>query len=611
MGRGEKGLVQFLLLSDNPFRALGTGSGLDILSLRRQADNFVKRAKIGLASEPALVDFFGPVIAGDLPNVVRSLQTDTKLRTSYRLLWPLSESSLVCLDDPSATQDRPILLEEYLQVEFICAWILYLSRKLPADAENSLQSWTDLYNCQEMDSRLANLLVSEDDLEEEEALAVVYQAQNEVAASILRQVAFDAKLQWEKGDLAKGIRLLKAILDSPIDDELEERALEPLAELATRLQSEVDMLVQEFPDWKKGDSTLPPREVLRLERLAETMEGRHPSARDWAANAHKWSDALLERVYDQAIELLKGGEFKEAEHVLHEALMLCKTSEQINWIKSEIEAFDEAIYLQVQRLRQLAVSRFKAGDPVTAQKITQDALVMAKSEKQKAKLRQDLENLDLIVKTKATGRTARATGNRQAASARQGSAKPKAKPEAILGWGLLILVMMGLATTYWPEPPSSRMPNGGTGATMGTSESTWTPPTRPEMPSSSSASSEVYEPIEQAAERLEAAPSVALEREMNRLADELERLQRDVKRSSERLEAERQALESLKSDIDSMDPDPYSQVEIDAYNALVKEYERQRAKFNGSVESHNAQVQREKDLVRQHNDIVAKLNSGR
>jgi chromosome segregation ATPase len=121
----------------------------------------------------------------------------------------------------------------------------------------------------------------------------------------------------------------------------------------------------------------------------------------------------------------------------------------------------------------------------------------------------------------------------------------------------------------------------------------------------------VYEPIEQEAERLEAAPSVALEREMNRLAGELERLQRDVKRSSERLEAERQALESLKSEIDSMDPDPYSQVEIDAYNALGSEYERQRAKFNGSVEAHNAQVQREKNLVRQHNDIVAKLNSGR
>lgn len=611
MGRGEKGLVQFSLLSDNPFRALCTGSGLDILSLRRQADNYVKRVKIGLASEPALVDFFGPVIAEDLPNVVRSLQTDTKLRTSYRLLWPLSESSLVCLDDPSATQDRPILLEEYLQVEFICAWILYLSRKQPADAENSLQAWTDLYNCQEMDSRLANFLVSEDELEEDEALDVVYQAQNEVAASILRQVASDAKLQWEKGDLAKGIGLLKAILDSPIDDELEERALEPLAELAIRLQSDVDMLVQEFPDWKKGDSTLPPREVLRLERLAETMEGRHPSARDWAMTAHKWSDVLVERVHDQAIELLKGGEFKEAEHVLHEALMLCKTSEQKNWIKSEIEAFDEAIYLQVQRLRQLAVSRFQAGDPVTAQKITQDALTMAKSEKQKAKLRQDLEHLDLIIKTKATGRTVRATGNRQAASAGQGSAKPKAKPEAILGWGLLILVIMGLATTYWPEPPSSRMPNGGTGATMGTSESTWTPPSKPEVPSSSRATSEVYEPIEQEAERLEAAPSVALEREMNRLAGELERLQRDVKRSSERLEAERQALESLKSEIDSMDPDPYSQVEIDAYNALVSEYERERAKFNGSVEAHNDQVQREKELVRQHNDIVAKLNSGR
>ncbi|GAB4123094.1 MAG: hypothetical protein Fur0036_09120 [Fimbriimonadaceae bacterium] len=611
MGRGEKGLVQFSLLSDNPFRALCTGSGLDILSLRRQADNYVKRVKIGLASEPALVDLFGPVIAEDLPNVVRRLQTDTKLRTSYRLLWPLSESSLVCLDDPSATQARPVLIEEYLQVEFICAWILYLSRKQPADAEHSLKAWTDLYNCQEMDSRLANFLVSEDDLEEDEALDVVYQAQNEVAASILRLVALDAKLQWEKGDLAKGIRLLKAILDSPIDDELEERALEPLAELATRFQSEVDMLVQEFPDWQKGDSTLPPREVLRLERLAETLEGRHPSARDWATTAHKWSDVLVKRVHDQAIELLKGGEFKEAEHVLHEALMLCKTSEQKNWIKGEIEAFDEAIYLQVQRLRQLAVSRFQAGDPVTAQKITQDALALAKSEKQRTMLRQDLENLDLIIKSKTTGSTARGPGNRQTASTRQGSAKPKAMPEAILGWGFLILAIMGLATTFRPEPPSSRMLDGEAGATMGTRESTWTPPSKPEVPSSSRATSEFYEPIDQEAERLEAAPNVALEREMNRLAGEIERLQRDVKRSAERLEAERQALERLKSEIDSMDPDPYSQVEIDAYNALVSEYERQRAKFNGSVEVHNAKVQREKDLVLQHNDIVSKLNSGR
>jgi tetratricopeptide (TPR) repeat protein len=611
MGRGEKGLVQFSLLSDNPFRALCTGSGLDILSLRRQADNYVKRVKIGLASEPALVDFFGPVIAEDLPNVVRSLQTDTKLRTSYRLLWPLSESSLVCLDDPSAMQDRPILLEECLQVEFICAWFLYLSRKLPADAENSLQAWTDLYNCQEMDSRLANLLVSEDDLEEDEALDVVYQAQNEVAASILRQVASDAKLQWEKGDLAKGIRLLKAILDSPIDDELEERALEPLAELATRLQNEVDMLVQEFPDWKKGDSTLPPREVLRLERLAETMEGRHPSARDWAATAHKWSDALLSKMRELALTLCAEKDIEGAEAVLREALTVCRTDEQSDWVKDQISSFEEAISLEVQRLRNLAICCFQAGNPLAAQKHTQKALVMTRAEDQRAQLKQDLENLDLIIKTKATGRTARATGSRQAASAGQGSAKPKAKPEAILGWGLLILVIMGLATTYWPEPPSSRMPNGGTGATMGTSESTWTPPSKPEVPSSSRATSEVYEPIEQEAERLEAAPSVALEREMNRLAGELERLQRDVKRSSERLEAERQALESLKSEIDSMDPDPYSQVEIDAYNALVSEYERQRAKFNGSVEAHNAQVQREKNLVRQHNDIVAKLNSGR
>jgi hypothetical protein len=611
MGRSDKSLVYFALLSDNPFRAVGTGASLDILALRRQADNFAKRAKIGLAFEPALVDVFGPVDAEGLPSFVRSLQADTKLRTSYRILWPLSEGTLDCLVDPGAARDRTFPLEEFLQLEFTCAWIRYLSRSMPVDAKNSLQKWADLYHCHVMDSRLANLLVSEDDLEEEEALAVVYQAQNEVAASILRQVATDARLQFEKGDLASGIGLLKAILDSPIDDELEERALEPLAELATRLQNEVDLLIQEFAAWKTGDSTMLPREVLRLERLAETMEGRHPSARDWATTAFKWSEALINKMLGHAQSLFAAEDTAGAEIVLHEALTLCRTDGQRSWVKDHIAAFEQAITDEVEQLRHLAVRLFQAGDPVTARKATLDALDKARSVEQKAKLRQDLDNLELLIKTKGTRKTAKSPGNRQAASTQQGFAKPKAKPEAILGWGLLILVVMGLATTYWPEPPSSRLPKDGTGSETSANESSLTPPSEVEVPPTSSNGIEEFEQMEQEADRLEPAPRVALELEMNRLAGELERLQRDVKRSSERLEADRLAIESLKSEIDSTEPDPYSQVEIDAYNALVSEYERLRAKFNGKVEEHNVQVQREKELVRRHNDVVAKLNSGR
>ena len=272
-------------LSDNPFRVLCIGSDATFVSVRRKADAAEKSAKVGLLGDIPLADVLGTPSLEDLPQVLRGLATDGKRRTCYRIMWPLSTSSIPLLLDGQRLQASHLPSEELAQLLFLNSWLSYLKSGAPTDAAEAFRQFKEMYSDGVLGGRLIDLLIKEGEPEHDGASNVVADARRTVAQALLRQVSEDAAELWNAGRTSGAVSLIEVVLNSGIDRDLEDRALEPVADMAHRLKDRVELATSEMEIWHCGSSTEPPNEVIQLASISRSLMGRLPSAKDCHSSA--------------------------------------------------------------------------------------------------------------------------------------------------------------------------------------------------------------------------------------------------------------------------------------------------------------------------------------
>lgn len=587
-------------VTDNPYRALGVGSSTLFAALRRKADGAARAASVGLAADVPQQDVFGTIDLSELSSAVRSLDNNPARRTVLRIFWPLSEASIPLLVDGGPIRRSELPDEEVAQLLFLFSWYAFLEDGSPEGATRALVLWQDLYSMDSMDARLVDLLVQEDAVGEDQAFQIVVEAQKTVALHILERVAMAAAAAMDAGDAEKAAKLAKTLLDSPIDDDLEEQALVPLGECGQRLQEQVLNLIREMPDWRLGQSTAVPEEVEQLAKLGEVLSDRHPAATDWTTTAKRWRTAQCWRMRQESLRLNNERQNSSAAlNVAQEALRLSGDPEQQAKLREDIAALIKIVEEE---------KKHKAFDGILA-------ITSAPS----------LSTVNGIG-TKLYGNEPFAPDSRfhfavlyfvllfvpvfpltryLVEDGEQGGWRFLGKTRWTTSMKVHLAASCIAIAVVWIS-----LANQPLGSAASSSASGYRPTTRLNQPTNPANEQQEIGTLNPSQGDLARTTLVsALETELTERKAEIERLDEVIAKSGDHLDANRHSLESLGARIELNDPDPYSQNEIDDHNAMVDEYERLRAGFNVSVQQHNDTLEERRRQVARHNEIVDKLNA--
>lgn len=620
-------------LTDNPFRAVSSGSAESFTILRRKADSVAKAAKVGLLPDVPVSEILGTIDLVELPQMIRGLATDSVRRTCYRIMWPMSQETIAFLTEGGTLPKGQIPDEEHAQLLFLSSWLAYLESGSHLDAAAAFDLWEELYRNETMDERLISLLVEEDGTEWEAAHDFVLNAQRTVALTILCQVSSDAASSWDAGQTSQGVQLIDAVLKSPIEDELEELALEPITDYAHRLKDRVEVAIKDMSAWHRGDPTEPPREVIQLERIANALQGRLPSARDLQDTANDWKSALVWQMRQEALRLNREDDNAGAQQVIRAALNLTVTAPQKAKLTEDLGHLEKLIS---EEKSAAAYSEIKEVTSVpTLGTLNGFGLSLYGKKLFSADKRFYFKVLYFTMAFIPVFPIARYL----VSDAPGGAWHFHGKTPWTQGMKIHCVFACTLILTVFLYFANIGSGIGGDVSFSKDSASTVVSPEHDEDASgtpSSPAENEAKNEGDSTAGQLNSAidsenqagsifdgstgrserdapesESEELERKLEALKVEIASIKSDIAVERAALDKDKVMLDALEAEIEASDPSPYSQDEIDVHNAKVQRHERLRVEFNASVRSYNQKVELEKKKVQKHNEVVDALNSRR
>ena len=302
--------------------------------LRRRADSVSKRSKVGIPIIVPLDAEFGDGDLEGLPTVVRLLETNASERILYRLMWPLTEKASSYLLEAGTVRREDLPPEELEQLLFLDSWYAYVNHGSPADLEEALNRWGNLYSNDDFDKRLAEILAAEDELELSKGYDLLYAAQGKLQRQLLTHAISDAARRWELNEPEEAITITKTVLDSPLDDEDEELSLEPMLAIGRRLEYRVKEITEEV-----GTEIIDsPTEVLQLDQLAKLLSDRHPSARGWASTLSDWYAVRANVIRRLAVQKFEQEDYPGALRLLEQALTLATEPQLKARLRGDINA---------------------------------------------------------------------------------------------------------------------------------------------------------------------------------------------------------------------------------------------------------------------------------
>lgn len=301
-------------LTDNIFRLSGIGSSSSISELRQAVRRVESGAKVGLRPSVPMSSLLGDSEVESLPQLLQSVSADPVQRTAHRLLWFLHwtnhqpESTPDAASSPQASSNRSnrngtpasvnALFEDInfpdkvsqVQGDFLRFLLSFLLNKKPQHLEKTLQQYHEL--CLASDEYFLELIISETKYTPERAQAILREAQQLVAESILNP-AVDVALEMlskQKADAA--IRIVNIIVHSPLDDEWEDYALRRISLHTDSLIEKLEKAARDLVECDLDYSDPYEEECKLLLDLAKRLKGRVTQAFRWETAVHNWRDQI-------------------------------------------------------------------------------------------------------------------------------------------------------------------------------------------------------------------------------------------------------------------------------------------------------------------------------
>ncbi len=604
-------------LSENPFRLLGVGSSIAQEKLRRKAEQASKSAEIGIKSSSVHDDQFGK---GDIQGVsvlVRDLSNDPTRRTVYRIMWPLSESSLTNLNSLNVSTELSIPPEEILQLEFLLSWCCFIRQKGVTEASDCLEKWSSLYSNDAMDTRLQSLIQGEDDLSEDEALNTVFAAQDQLAQYILNKVISVSTEEWRNKNFNNATEIVRTVLNSPTDENMQDNALEPMIEIGERLSREIKDLIVELDQGRGGISSQIPSEVTELEILSETIAARHPVTGKWTDVTKKWRG-----IYTVLLNAAQKSEpsqkssvhnyespFQDSESQSDHYGLKKINKEPFLWTRNGfgISIYGNAPYIHDSNLQFSSTYFTVFGIPIfpisryLAKKVdSRNWKFFARTRWTQGMKFHFFVSLIALSSLVLFGYLSLRT-HEPATSTTGELTAPIVKSEEAPPLQL---------TPPEESPPSQAIPDSSLPTVSGRLPA--------KKNTSNDSMSTVSKRIEPSPKPVEEAPQLSMKGEIREelkmrlgvLKDQIATAQEKLGVEDKILDAESTEIEDSKKRLDDNPPNTASQREVDEYNEMVRAYESKRKEFNSKVEKFNEKRAENHVLITKYNLMADQLNKG-
>lgn len=594
-------------LKDNPFRLLGVGSCTPITKLRLLASAMEKQAAVGISIECAALTHYYP--QSDYSTVaanIRAITTDHVLRTSLRILWPVEQDGVKLVEG-----SRTTFTSFEVQLDFIRSWIAFTFSEEPHSLDNALHALDELLSDIEFESLLTKILV-EEGLPHERAEEILGKAIEMVQQHVLDVASKLAGALLEGETPCKGLSLLQVILDSPLDDDAEDIAIGVALEAGARIAKECEITIASLSNDIPGEDAGPPAEIELLDQLANVVGTRNPISAIWKDTADRWFDRKAIKMREYGLDLNANDKNSAALEVIESALGVSRSKKLQHLLKEDIAA------LQVLVKKESNYKGLKkiSGAPSTgtingigAKLYGQEVFPGGEG------LYYTIHYFTFFfIPILPLGRYL----VKREGDMFQFFGKSEWTPGMKFHFGIVAAAML-----WFVVPPflaggsvidgeqsdsnaqSYSIPDMARGQ-AGTEVPPSTPdpkikPTEDTVP--------VGGTVEGESPYMPPKPdrSEVLTNKLEDLKSKIDSTRGQIASLASEIDAKNGSLRSKRSRIDSMNPDPYSQSEIDEYNNLVEEYEKARKVLNGIVEEHNNLIAEERTLVRKYNEIVEEL----
>lgn len=588
-------------ISDNPFRNLEVGSGTPMSVLRKKADAVARAASVGIIPKIPEVGFFGSIPLTELGSAVRSLEGNPERRTVYRLFWPINAVDIPLIlkgEDSQILGGDPL---ELLHNQFLVSWYRFLSTDSPADAADALEFWQEISESKELQSVLAALIVDEDGVALTESHNVLRNAIKVATLVALERVSSAAARAWDEGETSSAFQLARVLLDSPTDDELEERALEPLANCAWRLHERVTELIEVLPAYHDGFPLDEPKEIVQLVRFGQLLSGRHPSATDWVKSSERWQTAVCWQMRKEALRLHNDeGRTTDALYVAKKALQLSTDSAQKEKLRGEVTVLESILQDEKKAAHFCSISKISSAP--TLYTINGWGMKLYGRERFEGDRDYYFSTLyfvgffiPIFPITRYLVKDASPSG---------WSFLGKSQWTIWMKLHLAFSITLIFIACYSLRGSDSvgvqpKLESGTSQAYSNYASSA--PVSGPvQSPSDVPAIANITFPGNERRERLK--------KELESLKTQIRELDTLIEASETKLSKEKSNVEESYERIVASSPDRYNQYEVDDYNSMVRKYERQRKNYNVKVEDFNDLIYKRKRKVARHNEVVNALN---
>ncbi|MCC6377143.1 MAG: hypothetical protein IT191_09025 [Microbacteriaceae bacterium] len=610
--------IAFAPISENPFRLANLSSDEPVEVLTREGRKIATRLKVGQRPRLALDDVFGDGALERIEQAIGSAKRDARTLLEGRLWWPLSKGQFERLQDMKQMFTVDCTTMEQSQADFLNSWICFELTHEARFLENGLKSLSHLTNSAEFDLNLAQRIQIEESLGEERELSIVKSAKRRVIESALARASESCLAEFLRANDMLACQMLRAILDSPLDDEQEEQALSPILEWTSELFVKADSEVDDFLEDGLLEISLP-ETTLRFIRIATLIGDRHPTSKLWLDRIEGWYDTWAVLLRQESVRLVNDLEdFEGGKRLIQKALKIAPENRH--------EAL-RADLAQIQKLE--ADSRGAQSQPrSTTQRATTPPPKQAEGRTWRGILpiscaptlitwngfgtkiygaEEFYEDRNLqfsilyltalyipvipltryLVQPMGDGRW---------------SFLGKTTWTSNMKWHFLIATTIASALFVYVAQQNPSMSNGPQ------QEANYSQPFQ-----NSSAPARSYNPPASDID----FTALAKEMRLDRLAAEYDDLKQTLSESEVKLSRERDNIDlrrayinQQRADLDAQHPDPYNAEEIDLYNERVDNFNANRIAYGKMLRAFNRKVDGHNKLVHRQKELVAALNEG-
>lgn len=331
--------IQFAPITDNPFRLAALSSDSSLEALARASRSIATRLKIGQKPDIALTTTFGDAGLEHLEQYVRIASADAKALLENRMWWASSPEMLAQVGDPNGDFQSESQAQQ-IQWKMLKSWFMFEYTHHPSALRHSLDAVNDFVGRDEIDGHYVALVQDEEKCTPEKAQDIVFEVQNRVVTAALTRASEICVFELNRSNEELARELLTVILQSPIDDEMEEKALSPVLTWGNELSDTGLADMETYFENDRFEAPLP-ESVTRLAKLAAGIGERHPVAKEWRARIEDWHEAYANRLRFQAVEMSVGsGDHHGAKRLINLALTVAPESIKPT-LKDDLKRIDE------------------------------------------------------------------------------------------------------------------------------------------------------------------------------------------------------------------------------------------------------------------------------